>query len=34
VAERMGIKPKSAQKLITKGLRRAERLYGEKGRPK
>ena len=32
IAERFGIKPKSAQKLITKCLRRAERLYGEKGR--
>ncbi len=29
---RLGIKPKSAQKLITKCLRRAEKLYGEKGR--
>jgi RNA polymerase sigma factor (sigma-70 family) len=34
VAARMGVKPKSAQKLITKALRRAERLYGEKGSPK
>jgi RNA polymerase sigma factor (sigma-70 family) len=34
VASRIGIKPKSAQKLITKCLRRAERLYGEKGRPR
>jgi RNA polymerase sigma factor (sigma-70 family) len=32
IAHRLGIKPKSAQKLITKCLRRAERLYGEKGR--
>jgi RNA polymerase sigma factor (sigma-70 family) len=32
VASRLGVKPKSAQKLITKCLRRAERLYGEKGR--
>jgi RNA polymerase sigma factor (sigma-70 family) len=32
VAERLGITPKYAQKLITKCLRRAERLYGEKGR--
>jgi RNA polymerase sigma factor (sigma-70 family) len=32
VAGRIGIKPKSAQKLITKCLRRAEKLYGEKGR--
>ena len=29
---RLGIKPKSAQKLITKALRRAEKLYTEKGR--
>jgi RNA polymerase sigma factor (sigma-70 family) len=28
---RLGIKPKSAQKLITKCLRRAEKLYTEKG---
>jgi RNA polymerase sigma-70 factor (ECF subfamily) len=34
IAERLGIKAKYAQKLITRGLRRAERLYGEKGRPK
>jgi RNA polymerase sigma factor (sigma-70 family) len=34
VATRLGVKPKSAQKLITKCLRRAERLYGEKGRRK
>lgn len=34
VALRLGVKPKSAQKLITKCLRRAERLYGEKGRRK
>jgi RNA polymerase sigma factor (sigma-70 family) len=34
VALRLGVKPKSAQKLITKCLRRAERLYGEKGRKK
>ncbi|HKR64233.1 MAG TPA: sigma-70 family RNA polymerase sigma factor [Thermoanaerobaculia bacterium] len=32
VAERLGVTPKYAQKLITKCLRRAERLYGEKGR--
>jgi len=32
VAERLGIKPKYAQKLIAKCLRRAETLYGEKGR--
>jgi RNA polymerase sigma factor (sigma-70 family) len=32
VAAHFGVKPKSAQKLITKCLRRAERLYGEKGR--
>ena len=30
VAERLGVKPKYAQKLITKCLRRAEKLYGEK----
>lgn len=34
VAERIGLKPKSAQKLITKCLRAAERLYGEKGKPR
>jgi RNA polymerase sigma factor (sigma-70 family) len=34
VAERLGVKTKSAQKLITKALRRAERLYGEKGKRK
>ncbi|HEU4888602.1 MAG TPA: sigma-70 family RNA polymerase sigma factor [Thermoanaerobaculia bacterium] len=32
VAGRLGVKPKSAQKLITKCLRRAEKLYNEKGR--
>lgn len=32
VGGRLGIKPKSAQKLITKCLRRAEKLYNEKGR--
>ena len=32
VAARIGVRPKSAQKLITKCLRRAERLYNEKGR--
>ncbi len=32
VAGRLGVKPKSAQKLITKCLRRAERQYNEKGR--
>lgn len=32
VASRIGVKPKSAQKMITKCLRRAERLYSEKGR--
>jgi RNA polymerase sigma factor (sigma-70 family) len=31
VGARLGIKPKSAQKLITKCLRRAEKLYTEKG---
>ncbi len=32
IAEYFGIKPKSAQKLITKCLRRAEKLYEQKGR--
>lgn len=32
IANRLGVKTKSAQKLITKCLRRAERLYSEKGR--
>ena len=32
VASRLGVKTKYAQKLITKILRRAERLYSEKGR--
>jgi RNA polymerase sigma factor (sigma-70 family) len=32
VANRLGVKTKYAQKLITKCLRRAERLYSEKGR--
>lgn len=32
VAARLGVKTKYAQKLITKCLRRAERLYSEKGR--
>ena len=31
VATRLGVKTKYAQKLITKCLRRAERLYGQKG---
>jgi RNA polymerase sigma factor (sigma-70 family) len=31
VASRLGVKTKYAQKLITKCLRRAERLYSEKG---
>lgn len=31
VATRLGVKTKYAAKLITKCLRRAERLYGEKG---
>ena len=31
VATRLGVKTKSAQKLISKCLRRAERLYGQKG---
>jgi RNA polymerase sigma-70 factor (ECF subfamily) len=34
VAARLGVKTKYAQKLITKCLRRAERLYGQKGHPK
>ena len=29
---RLGVKAKYAQKLITKCLRRAERLYSQKGR--
>jgi RNA polymerase sigma factor (sigma-70 family) len=33
VAEHLGIKPKYAQKLITKCLRRAEKQYGAKGAP-
>jgi RNA polymerase sigma factor (sigma-70 family) len=32
IAAKYGIKPKSAQKLLTKCLRRAERLYGQKGK--
>lgn len=32
VAGRLGVKTKYAQKLITKCLRRAEKLYSEKGR--
>lgn len=32
VATRLGVKTKYAQKLITKCLRRAERLYSQKGR--
>lgn len=32
VAQRLGVKPKYAQKLITRCLRRAETLYGEKGK--
>jgi RNA polymerase sigma factor (sigma-70 family) len=32
VATRLGVKTKYAQKLITKCLRRAEKLYGQKGR--
>ena len=32
VGARLGIRTKSAQKLIAKCLRRAEKLYGEKGR--
>ena len=31
VASRLGVKTKYAQKLISKCLRRAERLYGQKG---
>ena len=34
VAGRLGVKTKSAQKLIAKCLRRTERLYNEKGRAK
>jgi RNA polymerase sigma factor (sigma-70 family) len=34
IAAKIGIMPKSTQKLLTKCLRRAEKLYGEKGRPK
>ena len=33
IAQTLGVTSKYAQKLITKCLRRAERLYGEKGRP-
>ncbi|HEX8172847.1 MAG TPA: sigma-70 family RNA polymerase sigma factor [Thermoanaerobaculia bacterium] len=32
VAERLGVRPKYAQKLIGQCLRAAEQLYGEKGR--
>jgi RNA polymerase sigma factor (sigma-70 family) len=32
VAARLGVKTKYAQKLISKCLRRAEKLYGQKGR--
>jgi RNA polymerase sigma factor (sigma-70 family) len=32
IAERLGVKPKYAQKLISRCLRRAETLYGEKGK--
>ena len=32
VAARLGVKTKYAQKLITKCLRRAEKLYGQKGK--
>ncbi|HET7437435.1 MAG TPA: sigma-70 family RNA polymerase sigma factor [Thermoanaerobaculia bacterium] len=31
IAQRLGMKPKSTQKLISKCLRRAEKLYGGKG---
>ena len=34
VADRLGVKTKSAQKLIARCLRRTERLYNEKGRAK
>jgi RNA polymerase sigma factor (sigma-70 family) len=34
IATTLGVRPKYAQKLITKCLRRAERLYSEKGRAK
>jgi RNA polymerase sigma factor (sigma-70 family) len=32
IAQRIGVRPKYAQKLIAKCLRRAERLYSQKGR--
>lgn len=32
VAERLGVKPKYAAKLVTKCLRRAEKTYGAKGK--
>jgi len=32
LAERLGVQPKYAQKLVTKCLRRAEKNYAEKGR--
>lgn len=34
IATRLGVKTKYAQKLISKCLRRAERLYSQKGRPR
>ena len=34
VAERLGVKPKSAKKLIAECLRRSEMLYSAKGRPR
>lgn len=34
MAVRLNVTAKTAQKLIAKALRRAEHLYGEKGRPK
>lgn len=33
IAERLGVKPKYAQKLVTKSLRRAEKNYFSKGKP-
>ena len=33
IAKRLGVKAKYAQKLVTKCLRRAERLYGEGAKP-
>jgi len=33
IADRLGVKPKYAQKLVTKSLRRAEKNYFAKGKP-